>query len=39
VAGEVLGHVLLDQLNTEIGVVAGLDLVADTGDCSNTLVQ
>jgi hypothetical protein len=39
VAGEVLGHVLLDQLNTEIGIVAGLDLVADTGDCSKMLVQ
>jgi hypothetical protein len=24
---------LLDQLDTEIGVVPGLDSVADTGDC------
>ena len=33
VGGEVLGNVLLDQLDTEIGVVAGLDPVADTGNC------
>lgn len=32
-AGEVLLDVLLDELDTEIGVVAGLDPVADTGDC------
>jgi hypothetical protein len=32
-AGEVLLNVLLDELDTEIGVVAGLDPVADTGDC------
>lgn len=31
-AGEVLLDKFLDQLDTEIGVVAGLDLVADTGD-------
>jgi hypothetical protein len=31
-AGEVLLNVLLDELDTEIGVVAGLDSVADTGD-------
>ena len=33
VAREVLAHVLLDELNTEIGVVHTLDLVADTRDC------
>ena len=33
VAREVLAHVLLDELNTEIGVVHALDLVADTRDC------
>ena len=32
-AGEVLLDVFLDELDTEIGVVAGLDPVADTGDC------
>jgi hypothetical protein len=32
VAGEVLAHVLLDELNTEIRVVHALDLVADTAD-------
>jgi hypothetical protein len=32
-AREVLLDVLLDELDTEIGVVAGLDPVADTGDC------
>ena len=32
-AGEVLLDVLLDELDAEIGVVAGLDPVADTGDC------
>lgn len=31
-AGEVLLDELLDELDTEIGVVAGLDLVANTGD-------
>lgn len=31
-AGEVLLDILLDKLDTEIGVVAGLDPVADTGD-------
>ena len=31
-AGEVLLDELLDELDTEIGVVTGLDLVADTGD-------
>jgi hypothetical protein len=30
-AGEVLLDELLDELDTEIGVVAGLDLVANTG--------
>ena len=33
VVGEVLLHVLLDELDTEIGVVPRLDPVADTGDC------
>lgn len=32
VRGEVLADVLLDELNTEIGVVDALDLVADTRD-------
>ena len=32
-AREVLLDVLLDKLDTKIGVVAGLDPVADTGDC------
>ena len=32
VAGEVLLDVLLDELDTKIGVVDALDLVADTGD-------
>lgn len=32
-AGEVLLDILLDELDTEIGVVTGLDPVADTGDC------
>lgn len=32
VAGEVLAHVFLDKLDTEIGVVDALDLVTDTGD-------
>ena len=32
VAGEILAHVLLDKLDTEIGVVDALDLVTDTGD-------
>jgi hypothetical protein len=32
VAGEVFENVLLDQLDTEIGVVSGLDTVTDTGD-------
>lgn len=31
-AGEVLLDVLLDELDTKIGVVAGLNPVADTGD-------
>jgi len=31
-AGEVLLNELLDELDTQVGVVAGLDLVADTGD-------
>jgi hypothetical protein len=31
-AGEVLLNVLLDELDTEIGVVAGLDPVANTRD-------
>jgi hypothetical protein len=34
-AGEVLLDVLLDKLDTKIGVVAGLDPVADTGDCGS----
>lgn len=33
-AGEVLLGELLDELDTEIGVVAGLDTVTDTGDCA-----
>ena len=37
VAGEVLAHVLLHELDTEIGVVHTLDLVADTADCSDTV--
>ena len=37
VAREVLAHVLLHELNTEIRVVHALDLVADTADCSNTV--
>jgi hypothetical protein len=32
VGGEVLGDVLLDQLDREIGVVTGLDLVTNTGN-------
>lgn len=32
-AGEVLLDVLLDELDSKIGVVTGLDPVADTGDC------
>lgn len=32
VAGEVLQDELLDQLDTQVRVVTGLDLVADTGD-------
>lgn len=32
VGGEVLGHVLLDQLDTEIGVVTRLDFVTNTGN-------
>jgi hypothetical protein len=32
VRGEVLADVLLDELDTEIGVVDALDLVADTSD-------
>jgi hypothetical protein len=32
VAGEVLDHVFLNQLNAEIGVVTGLDTVTNTGD-------
>ena len=32
VAGEVLGHVLLDKLHTQIRVVDTLNLVADTAD-------
>ena len=37
VAREVLLHVLLHELDTEIRVVHALDLVADTADCSNTV--
>jgi hypothetical protein len=33
VAGEVLAHVLLHELDTEIRVVDTLDLVANTADC------
>jgi hypothetical protein len=33
VCGEVLGHVFLNQLDTEIRVVTRLDLVANTGNC------
>ena len=33
VAGEVLAHVLLDKLDTQVGVVDALNLVADTRDC------
>jgi hypothetical protein len=33
VAGEVLAHVLLHELDTEIRVVDTLDLVTDTADC------
>lgn len=33
VTGEVLPHVLLHKLDTEIRVVDALDLVADTADC------
>lgn len=33
--GEVLLGVLLDQLNTKVRIVARLDAVADTGDCSS----
>ena len=29
VTGEVLAHVLLDELDTQVGVVHALDLVAD----------
>ena len=31
-AREVLAHILLHELDTEIGVVDALDLVADTAD-------
>ena len=34
VAREVLAHVLLHELDTQIRVVDALDLVADTGDCT-----
>ena len=33
VAREVLAHVLLDKLDTQVRVVHALDLVADTADC------
>ena len=33
VAREVLAHVLLHELDTQIRVVDALDLVADTADC------
>jgi hypothetical protein len=33
VRSKVLHHKFLDKLNTEIGVVSGLDSVANTGDC------
>lgn len=33
VGGEVLGHVFLDELDTQIRVVTRLDLVTDTGNC------
>ena len=36
VAREVLAHVLLDELDTEIRVVHALDLVANTADYSST---
>jgi hypothetical protein len=36
VAREVLAHILLHELNTEIKVVDTLDLVADTADCKIT---
>ena len=35
VAREVLAHILLDELDAQIGVVDALDLVADTGDCTS----
>ena len=35
VGGEVLGDILLDQLDTKIGVVAGLDLVTNSRDCKH----
>jgi hypothetical protein len=35
VAGEVLANVVLDELDTQIGVVDALDLVADTADYGN----
>lgn len=37
-AGEVLAHVLLHELDTEIRVVDALDLVADTADYTRSSV-
>lgn len=39
VTGEVLGDVLLDELDTQIGVVDALDLVANTRDYGGRLYQ
>ena len=39
VAREVLLHVLLHELDTEIRVVDALDLVADTRDCKCRQIQ
>jgi len=39
VAGEVLHHVLLHELNTEIRVVHALDLVANTTDCKKVIIS
>lgn len=33
VTREVLAYILLDKLDTKIGVVDALDLVANAGDC------
>lgn len=38
-AGEVLLDVLLDELDTKIGVVAGLDSVANTRDCDMLAIE